>query len=200
VGVEYIHIGVESGSQKMLDLMRKGITVQQSLEANRRLKEHPKLIPMYNILCGVPSETMEDLKETGFFMKKLADENPNCIIFDPGKYIPYPGSELYDFSIKHGFVTPETPDDWDRMDQESDVYMPWYTPKYNRYIKMLQIASYPLSNWGKYLENYSWWALILFNTAKYLYKPIANIRLKKSFSSFLIDYYIYNLLKKALTK
>ena len=199
VGVKYLHIGIENGSQRILDLMQKGISVEQSLETNRKLAKSNQIIPMYNMLCGVPTETVDDLRETGLFMLKISEENPNCIIFDPGKLIPYPGGVSYNLAIEHGYVPPTTPESWAKLDQEEDVYQPWYTPEYNRYIHMLEVTSYALSNWEAYLENYPVWLRGFYKFAKTLYKPVAVFRLRYGFSKFLIEHGCLILVKKFLT-
>jgi len=200
VGVKYLHIGIENGSQKILNIMQKGIKIEQSIETNRKLAKSDNIIPMYNMLCGVPTETLEDLKQTGLFMLQIAEENPNCIIFDPGKLIPYPGGAAYDLAVAHGYVPPKTPADWNKLDQEEDIYQPWYTPEYNRYINMLQVVSYALSNWEKYLENYPMGLQIMFKIFKKLYKPIAKFRIKHALSSCLIEYPLLNYAKQSLLK
>ncbi|MDH5543463.1 MAG: B12-binding domain-containing radical SAM protein [Nitrospinota bacterium] len=198
VGVETLHIGLESGSQRMLDLMKKGISVEDSLFVNKEMLKYPKLLPMYNILCGIPTETIDDLKETGKFMLKLSEDNPNCIIFDPGKLIPYPGSEMYELARQNGFEPPTTSEEWRALDQEGDIYFPWYTPEYDRYIKMLQIGSYALSNWEAYLKKYSWSAQLAFKIAKILYKPIAKFRINQGFSGFLFEYALFKTISSRL--
>ena len=96
----------------MLDLMEKGITVEQSISANRKVAKHGEITAMYNMLTGIPSETMEDLKETGKFILQVTEENPNCIVHPPNKLIPYPGGEAYEIAVKHGYVPPEKPEEW----------------------------------------------------------------------------------------
>lgn len=200
VGGRLVHIGVESGSDRMLKIMKKGITVEQSIRVNKKMAGFENIIPMYNILCGIPSETIEDLKDTGRFMLRLAQDNPNCIIFDPGKFIPYPGSKLYDLAIEYGFKLPSTPEEWKLLDQECDIYQPWYTPKYNRYIKMLQVTSYALSNWEAYLEGYTGWLRAMFHIAKVIYRPVAKARIRLGFSQLLLEYPILEFLKRRLLR
>ncbi len=53
-------------------------------------------------------------------------------MYPPNKMIPYPGGKAYDEAVKRGYITPVTPDDWSSMDQEGEVYQPWYTPEKNR--------------------------------------------------------------------
>ena len=198
VGVNYIHIGVEHGSQRMLDAMDKGITVEQSLSANRKLAEYNTITPMYNFLVGMPSETMDDLKKTGLFMLKLMEENPNAILYSPNKMVPYPGGNAYAEAIKQGYKNPKTPSDWMNMDQEGEVYQPWYTAEANRYIQTLQLATYGLSNWERFLEDRPRWLQNFFMISKILYRPIAKFRLKHSVTNFLIEYQLMKIVKYVL--
>ena len=200
VGVKYLHIGVENGSQRMLDAMKKGITVEQSYSANRKLARHRNIVPMYNMLTGIPTETMEDLKETGRFMLRITKENPNAIIHAPNKLIPYPGGEAYDIAIDHGFKAPRNPEDWKNMDQEGEVYFPWYTPKYNRYIQMLQVSSFFLSNFEGVLKERPW-ILGLYKVVKRIYRPIIALRLEKAkATNFFIEYSLFQFARKVLDK
>ncbi len=198
VGIEYLHIGIESGSQKMLDIVEKGITVEQSLSANRKIAKLKDITPMYNMLCGIPTETVEDLIETGRFMLQISDENPNCIIFEPNKLVPYPGGHAYDLAIEHGYKPATSPESWGDLDKESDSFQPWYTKEYNRHIHMLQVTSYAISNWPAYLKGYPKWLTILFKTAKFIYEPIAKMRLKNGYSKFLIEHELLNFSKKVM--
>jgi hypothetical protein len=132
-------------------------------------------------------------------MKRLAEENPHCIIFNPGRFIPYPGSKLYELAIEHGFKPPDTPEGWSRLDQEEDICMPWYTKKYTKYLNMLNITSYAISNWEHYLKNYGLKIRIIYRAAKFFYKPIANFRISTQFPGFLLEYRLFSLFKKIFT-
>ena len=198
VGVNYVHIGVENGSQAMLDAMDKGITVEQSLSANRKLAKDNRITPMYNFLVGMPTETIEDLKKTGHFMLKLMEDNPNAIMYPPNKMVPYPGGKAYEEAVKRGYKSPETPADWMNMDQEGEVYQPWYTPETNRYMRTLQLATYGLSNWGRFLKNRPRWLQIFFKISKILYRPVAKFRLRYAVTHFLIEYQLLKVIKGAL--
>jgi radical SAM superfamily enzyme YgiQ (UPF0313 family) len=64
-GLNRIHIGLESGSQRVLDLMEKGVTVEQQIEAGRRVKTSGISLSEYIILgCGGKSLTQEHATET----------------------------------------------------------------------------------------------------------------------------------------
>lgn len=62
-GCENIWMGAESGSQKILDAMDKGTTVQQIYMATRLLKDH-NIHPSFFIQFGYPGEKKDDIERT----------------------------------------------------------------------------------------------------------------------------------------
>ena len=83
-----IFLGVESGSQKMLDTMKKGITVEESRRAIRMAKEsHIRL--QASFVIGLPGENLKTLRETEQFIK-------NNLMYLAGASIatPFPGTEF----------------------------------------------------------------------------------------------------------
>jgi radical SAM superfamily enzyme YgiQ (UPF0313 family) len=62
-GCDNIWMGAESGSQKILDAMDKGTTVQQIYEATRLLKKN-NIHPSFFIQFGYPGEKKEDIQLT----------------------------------------------------------------------------------------------------------------------------------------
>jgi radical SAM superfamily enzyme YgiQ (UPF0313 family) len=191
-GVEKIHVGVESGSPRMLKLLNKQITVEQIVAVNRRLAELPGIKPHYNFLGGIPGETLEDLKMTKDLILRLVKDNPNCGIFPINKYQPYPGSVLYEEAIKLGFVPPDSFEGWIALDDVgSDIYMPWYTREYNGYIDMMKIASFFIDDKLLRTPSTSRRLKVLFRIASAAGKPIFNWRLRHDFSYLLFEYRIY---------
>jgi len=198
-GVDTVHIGVESGSPRMLKLMKKGITLEQTHKASRMLARHPYMTPLYNILVGLPTETLDDLKETKKLILRLIEDNPRSIIW-PCKFIPYPGSELYTLALEHGFDPPRNIEGWIHLDQELDMSFPW-TPKENdRYFKMLQATSYLIDGKESILENCAPLLKWAYRLGRALYKPIAIWRLRHDRCALLLEYPLFNLLKKLLVR
>jgi radical SAM superfamily enzyme YgiQ (UPF0313 family) len=114
-------IGIESGSDKVLNAMRKGTTREQNISAIKRLKDVGIQVLTW-IIVGYPGETHETLYET---ISLLEEAQPDLVRAYP--LIPYPGTQVYNeveildenydhyFYIhgnnEHGFVhqTPELP-------------------------------------------------------------------------------------------
>ncbi len=97
-GCVWMGYGFESGSQKMLDTMKKGITVEQAEEAVR-LTHDSGMICSPTFMIGIPGETNETVMETvGFFER--TDILPTRLFIAN----PYPGTELYDRAVRDGRI------------------------------------------------------------------------------------------------
>lgn len=69
-GCDEVWIGVESGSQHILDAMDKGITIEQARTATHLLKKH-HIKPCFFIQFGYLGETADDIKLTIQLIKEL---------------------------------------------------------------------------------------------------------------------------------
>lgn len=69
-GCANIWMGAESGSQKILDAMEKGTTVQQIYEATRLLKKNG-IKPSFFIQFGYPGESRSDIEKTISMINEL---------------------------------------------------------------------------------------------------------------------------------
>ena len=112
-GVKRLTVGIESGSQRVLDLIHKDVTVDEVIEANRKLAPYP-IVPLYLFMMGMPTETPDEFRESLHLAERLVTENPRA-----GKtfniYTPYPGTELYGMALKHGLKEPDRLEDWARF-------------------------------------------------------------------------------------
>ena len=89
-GCENIWMGAESGSQKILDAMDKGTTVEQIYEATRLLKKNG-IHPSFFIQFGYPGETKEDIVKTiGMINELLPYEIGISVSY------PLPGTVFYE--------------------------------------------------------------------------------------------------------
>ncbi|MBI4283306.1 MAG: radical SAM protein [Chloroflexi bacterium] len=91
-----IKIGVESGSDRILNEMHKGITTQMVRHAVRLIKKHGVPITAY-FMVGFPNETNEDLRQTIDFAKEL-----NIDYYSLSVIAPYYGTEVWSEMEKSG--------------------------------------------------------------------------------------------------
>jgi len=99
-GCYRIDVGIESGSPRILQMMKKGITIKDIFRGSKLLDKYGFDWTAF-FLTGFPYETMEDLKATAKIMKKI---NPYRMVLS--SFTPYPGTEEYDRARSAG-VLPE---------------------------------------------------------------------------------------------
>jgi radical SAM superfamily enzyme YgiQ (UPF0313 family) len=100
-GCVLIGYGIESGSQRMLDVMKKRATVEQAKEAIRLTVKHMGWADC-SFMIGTPGEDRDTIRETIDFCKEL-DLTPEVIFFAT----PYPCTELYDMAMAQGKIKDE---------------------------------------------------------------------------------------------
>ena len=113
-GCRFLFYGFESGSQRTLDLMVKGI----KLEANYRAAElHNKLGYLYHasMLLGYPGEREEDILQTFKFLERTQPP-----IIGINWYVPLPGSPDYDKLKAEGIIDTDDPDEWRRIGEVNE--------------------------------------------------------------------------------
>lgn len=88
-GCKTIFFGIESGSQRILERINKGITLEQSLQAFKICRQEGIQIACSFIL-GIPGETLKDWEASYKFAKKL---DPDWCTFET--FVAVPGSALY---------------------------------------------------------------------------------------------------------
>src|SRR6185437_12779240 len=89
-GCANIWMGAESGSQKILDAMDKGITVQQIADATRLIRKH-QMNPSFFIQFGYPGETKEDIEMTIRMINHLLPHELGISVS-----YPLPGTVFYE--------------------------------------------------------------------------------------------------------
>ncbi|MBC03743.1 MAG: tRNA (N6-isopentenyl adenosine(37)-C2)-methylthiotransferase MiaB [Phycisphaerae bacterium] len=88
----YLHVPVQSGSNRILKLMNRGYTVEEYLEFVDRVLEHlPDACIAGDIIVGFPTETDEDFDATKAVLRRVPFKN-NFIF----KYSPRPGTVAID--------------------------------------------------------------------------------------------------------
>jgi anaerobic magnesium-protoporphyrin IX monomethyl ester cyclase len=88
-GMNTLYCGVESGSQRVLDLMGKGITLKQVEDAFKIIKD-VDIATIASFILGYPGETIEEINETITFSIKLEPDFTQYSILTP-----FPGTPIY---------------------------------------------------------------------------------------------------------
>jgi len=121
-GLRKVHFGAESGSQRILDMVGKGITIDDIINVNRRWAKYD-IVVQHNFMAGFPTETIDDIKATINLIYKLKNENPHAMTSPICPYTPYPGTALYQKALDNGFTKRKTLEDWIEADYGDSIWI-----------------------------------------------------------------------------
>lgn len=154
-GADTLKLGAESGSNRMLKLMCKGIAREDTLKANLKAKEFG-FIPVYALMMGFPTETFEDINQTIDLFVQLKKENPQAEFEIIGAFTALPKTPLFSLALEHGLRPPEKLEDWaDWLSDEYDLKgkkLPWFSAKERKYIGNITYMSL-LANASEHVIN-----------------------------------------------
>ncbi len=109
---QWVNIGAESASQRVLDNMHKDQKAWQVEWGIRNLVEGaPDVEANVSFIVGLPDETDEDTKITFDTIETLADlsQKVRCSVC---VYMPYPGTPLWPQALEKGYIPPDNQEGW----------------------------------------------------------------------------------------
>ena len=136
-GADTLKFGAESGSNRILKLMKKGIKVEDTIKANLKAKEHD-IIPVFALMIGFPTETFEDINQTIDLFVRLKKDNPRAKFEVIATFGALPQTPLYALALEHGLNPPKNLEGWinwlfDEYDLKGDK-IPWFNKRDRKYI------------------------------------------------------------------
>lgn len=137
-GLVQVFTGAETGSPEMLKRINKGTTVDDMLHLAEVTGRNGIKLSL-TILCGLPHETVDDLKNSIDMINRIKELNPDVKILNPF-YRPIPGSEAYLEMVRLGWNVPQSLEEWARRTKwgiDVDEVEPflWMTEKeFDQYI------------------------------------------------------------------
>lgn len=113
-GCWQIAYGIESGSQRILDVVKPEVRIQKMRETLRMTRAAGIQTRGY-VMLGHPTEGLDSLAETAAFLRTV--ELDLCQIT---KFTPYPGTPSYAAIREYGSFD----EDWERMNAMNFVFVP----------------------------------------------------------------------------
>ncbi|MDQ4076791.1 MAG: B12-binding domain-containing radical SAM protein [Chloroflexota bacterium] len=177
-GLRRVMIGVESGSQEMLDWMSKDVTIEQILDSAEKCVRHG-IGAIFPFIVGFPGETEESIQATVALVKQLRAMSPT--FETPIFYFkPYPGSRITEEVVRQGYQLPRTLEEWAHFDYIGSSG-PWVTP--DTYELIERFKFYNRFAWGP--ETWLRWPL----------QKIARWRCKRDFYTVPVEKVVVERLK-----
>jgi anaerobic magnesium-protoporphyrin IX monomethyl ester cyclase len=186
-----LRCGVESGSQRVLDMIQKDISLDQIREAVRLCEKHGVRIG-FLFLLGFPGESWAEVCETLDLIDELEGASENIIVALPAIFCPFPGTPLLDVAVEHGFKLPTSLEEWgttiDVIVRNTGRLPPYVDEKVERAIDYLRLARV------REIDNPA------FALPTKVFRRMAQTRWKHRYFSFPIDWHIADLGRKRLSK
>ncbi len=113
-GCWQIAYGIESGSQRVLDLVKREVRIPRMLETLRQTRA-AEIRTKGLLMMAHPSEGEDSLQETVDFLRTAPLD-----LAQVTKFTPYPGTPSYPTVRDHGTFT----EDWERMNAMQWVFVP----------------------------------------------------------------------------
>jgi len=183
-GFSSILIGAESHSQEILDIIQKDAKVEDTINLAKLCKSH-NIELIYSLMIGIPNPKgieytkkyiKEDFTKTISFINEI-HQNSNKFTILLFVYTPYPGTPMFDLSLKFGVKVPNILENWSKFTL-LNKNIPWVPEKYVSLVNQLSISILP------YLPNVRKNKKIFATILHY----IAVLRMKLHFFAFPIEY------------
>jgi len=155
-GCTRIRFGVESGSKRVLNFLKKGQNVEQIKNAVKKCSEHG-ISACCSTLIGIPTETPKEREETFLLISELHSYGSKVEIIGPQLYRPYPGGSLYEEAKKYGLIFPDNIEDWATYfdkNPSGDVFSnnvnyPWLSKRENKTLPYVWVLTHYGLNYSK---------------------------------------------------
>ena len=168
-GMRRVMVGVESGSQEMLDWMSKDATVDNVLETAEMCVRH-QVGGIFPFIVGFPGESDESVQATVRLVKRLRAMSPR--FETPIFYFkPYPGSRITEEMQARGHRLPASLEEWAEFDFIGSSG-PWVSAAKHRLIERFKFynrfawgpetwARWPLQKISRWRCNRDWYGMPL---------------------------------------
>lgn len=113
-GLKQLTIGLESGSQKVIDMMQKGRNHLRIYKKVAAMMAKTNIRMVSGVVLGCPGESPEDLQETIDYILEIKQINPNFYI-STTFFRPLPETLMNDMAKEYGYREPESLAEWAKV-------------------------------------------------------------------------------------
>ncbi|MBU0533648.1 MAG: B12-binding domain-containing radical SAM protein [Candidatus Omnitrophica bacterium] len=193
-----LQVGAESGSQRILNKLKKGIKIEQIFTMAKDCKE-ANIECVFSFIIGFPHEKKYDYYLTLKCIDQLFKMLPNCTIIGPQPLRIYPGGELYEEIKQLGYQEPKSFEEWTQrnLKQKFSDY-PFQVENHHwtedsDFINYLQVFVHLVSS--KFLPRQKLKRLMILP-----FRIIAKLRWRLSFFNYPYDAKFYNFMLGVVRK
>jgi len=113
IGVEYFVVGFETGTDRLLKFINKGVMLEQNYRAVEICRKYGIKV-FGTFMLGLPTETKEESRATIDMIKKIQPNHGMVFYFNP-----IPGTHLFDYCAENKLILRDDPFNIERTSQYS---------------------------------------------------------------------------------
>ncbi|HLD07270.1 MAG TPA: radical SAM protein [Candidatus Nanoarchaeia archaeon] len=192
--------GAESGSQRILDLVKKDLKVEQTVIAIEKMAKYD-LGAVCSFVVGNIGETKEETMQTLGLIDRLMRIHKKLDVNGIFIYNPWPGAPGFNDAMKHGVKLPTTLEGWGKFSMGTSYWEnPFYSGRYKSWLRTLEMVSRlpfnPTDHYEPVTKNHQKFTFLREQLYKLL---IADTRLRWKYKFFHFGFE-YGLLNRYLNK
>ncbi|MBL7803489.1 MAG: radical SAM protein, partial [Saprospiraceae bacterium] len=173
-GLRRVLVGVESGSQEMMDWLKKDIKMEQVWHVAEQCKRLGIEV-IFPFIVGFPGESDKSFKASLDMAKKLRAMSPGFTT--PVFYFkPYPGSQITQEVVAQGYQLPRTLEEWADFDYVGGSSGPWVSEERYRLVERFKFYNKAA------FRRTGWWLRPL--------QTIARLRMRHDYFGWPIEKYL----------
>lgn len=191
-GCVAVSVGAESGSEKILEYVKKGTKLSDNYKMLERCNQFGISV-LINTVIGFPNETKEDVYKTLSFIEdrgKIDGHSQSSHLFT---FIPFPNTPIMGDAIKSGFKPPTSLEGWGKYSYSSAEAVGLFDKKYCQFLDTVATLTLFGFDRGHSTKN------IVKKIAIKLLTFSAKTRFRYRFFSFPIEWKIFTFMKKRMT-
>lgn len=138
IGCDKLKFGFESGSDRILKALKKGIRVEHIKKAVLRLRNVPKIGYSCSFMTGLPGESRNDYEQTLVLIDWMRNVDEKVAIIGPVQFMLFPGGMLYDQAMNdYNLSAANSFEEWNALYDGADYnflaknegrHFPWIAP------------------------------------------------------------------------
>lgn len=199
-GLDTLVLGGESGAQRVLDMVKKDLKVEETVLAVEKMAKY-NIGAVVSFVVGNIGETKEETMETLRLIDRLMRLHKRLDVNGIFIYTPWPGSPGFADAVKHGLQPPTSLEGWGMFGMGATYWEnPFYSKRYKKWLRTLEMVSrLPFNPPGHYepvMKNHQRFTLLKEQLYKLL---IADTRLRWRYKFFHLGFE-YGLLNRYLNK
>jgi radical SAM superfamily enzyme YgiQ (UPF0313 family) len=138
IGLEKVFFGVESGSQRILDMVNKKIKISDVLMSLEKINKY-SILGDFTFINGFPNEDKSDVYKSIALRNTIKQISPKSSVrfF---VYTPMPGTETMEECVPFGYKKPERLEDWESYEYHS-FRAPWLSASYQNFVNNISWAA-----------------------------------------------------------